>query len=631
MNTILGMGNSSIDFTQPNLSGFKKGETYEVFIGERLSDKEAIVRIKGENVRVNFENGVPKEEKAFIRITDINSQQIEAKVVNPQAKELQQTILKNQEQFSEAIKMLSNSNIPIDSENIKAVKDFMNKAHGSYKEKLDTIKALLRKNIKITAENLKAVHEALHGEKLNNLLMELIKNLDLKTEIFNSVDGFGFNNEGYSSQVEDFIRNIFDKEDALIEQDSTDEELQIDSSNEEVEILKNIAKGETGQVLANMDLAVKNFVVTRITKEMALAADNFKNLKREIIRNIDDMIYSLEESKLEHIKGTLENTINTLDRAILKSKIMLFTDMRTERELLVASSKLADARKLLAMGKNSEAKEILNEVKESLAKLNWKPSEKKVMHLVVREEIHNKTNNPENRLTSYINEIIQKPSQRGGAARNTYELLKRLGLNHDSEVAQHLTSNSNEFSKEDLQRNMKSIIMELIKGSLKNNMDFNGKLQKIIDNVTGQQILNQREGSQFHQSMFLNIPVNLGGRIENLKLFINSKKEREKIDWQNSTLYFLVETRKLGETGILLSSVDRKLSITIKNDRNDLKEELRPYIDRLKETLNSIGYNVVSCNFTKLNEANKEVKEENKSKSLEIQREYNKKGFDYRV
>ncbi len=46
----------------------------------------------------------------------------------------------------------------------------------------------------------------------------------------------------------------------------------------------------------------------------------------------------------------LETTISKLDNAILKSDMMLFTDMKTEKQLMNASTQLAEAKKLLAKG-----------------------------------------------------------------------------------------------------------------------------------------------------------------------------------------------------------------------------------------------------------------------------------------
>ena len=59
----------------------------------------------------------------------------------------------------------------------------------------------------------------------------------------------------------------------------------------------------------------------------------------------------------------LETTISKLDNAILKSDMMLFTDMKTEKQFMKASTQLAEAKKLFAKGDHAEAGKIVKEVK----------------------------------------------------------------------------------------------------------------------------------------------------------------------------------------------------------------------------------------------------------------------------
>ena len=63
-----------------------------------------------------------------------------------------------------------------------------------------------------------------------------------------------------------------------------------------------------------------------------------------------------------------------------------------------------------------------------------------------------------------------------------------------------------------------------------------------------------------YKAMFFNLPFLLGGKPENLKVYINSKNEGEQVQWENCSLYFLLDTKKLGDVGILLNSTDRNLS-----------------------------------------------------------------------
>ena len=65
--------------------------------------------------------------------------------------------------------------------------------------------------------------------------------------------------------------------------------------------------------------------------------------------------------------------------------MMLFTDMKTEKQLLQASTQLAEAKKLLSKGNHAEASKIVQEVKNMMDKIIFKPSEQKIIHYVKGE------------------------------------------------------------------------------------------------------------------------------------------------------------------------------------------------------------------------------------------------------
>ena len=118
-----------------------------------------------------------------------------------------------------------------------------------------------------------------------------------------------------------------------------------------------------------------------------------------------------------------------------------------------------------------------------------------------------------------------------------------------------------------------------------------------LTQLTGQQLLSKSDGNGSLQSLFFNLPLLLGGKPENLKVYINSKNEGDQVQWENCSLYFLLDTNKLGDVGILLNSIDRNLSITIKNDLPHFKEKMAPIAAITKEKLQEVGYNVTNISF----------------------------------
>ena len=191
--------------------------------------------------------------------------------------------------------------------------------------------------------------------------------------------------------------------------------------------------------------------------------------------------------------------------------------------------------------------------------------------------------------------------------RAMYDMVRSLGLNHESDVANSLVFHKNDgASQQELQQqNLKSILMKLTQGE-EVNQKLAQQAEQALTNITGQQLLSKSDGNGTLQSMFFNLPLMLGEKPENLQVFINSKNEGEQVQWENCNLYFLLETRKLGEVGILLNSTDRNLSITIKNDLPGFKEKMEPIAQMTKEKLQEVGYNVSSINFAKMNPVHKQ-------------------------
>lgn len=124
--------------------------------------------------------------------------------------------------------------------------------------------------------------------------------------------------------------------------------------------------------------------------------------------------------------------------------------------------------------------------------------------------------------------------------------------------------------------------------------------EQALNNLTGQQLLSKADSPGSMQSMLFNLPMLLGGNPENLQVFVNSKNEGNQVDWENCNLYFLIETKKLGDVGIMLSATERNLAITIKNDMPGFKGKMEPLASLAKEKLNEIGYNVSSLQFTRM-------------------------------
>ncbi|NNU86207.1 hypothetical protein ETC04_03330 [Geobacillus sp. MR] len=378
---------------------------------------------------------------------------------------------------------------------------------------------------------------------------------------------------------------------------------------------------------ASLSLESKQFLVQTVTKKMAQAALDFKNVKRDAMRQLETVAQLTEnKSPATRLQATsmLEMAIKQLDNAILKSDIMLFTDMATEKQLMKASSALAEAKKRLRQGDPVGARNIVNEVKNMLANLVFKPSEAKVKHFVMMQG--ETTADSSKVFLEQMNQVMQPPAD-GPSARHVFDTIRRLGLTHEYEAAEWLVFKGNQ--EESASQNMKEVLLRLAQSG---NESVARQAEQALTNLTGQQLLNKWDGTAGWQSFFFTLPLLWRNEVQNVNVYVNGRQHGEQIDWENCQLYFLLETRKLGDLGILLHANERNLSITLRNDRDDFAEKAKPFIDMAKEKLEEIGYRVTAVNVTKLaNEVQRKDEQPSPASSTRPYRRFAERGYDVTI
>ncbi|WNF37874.1 hypothetical protein RJD24_05350 [Bacillaceae bacterium IKA-2] len=386
------------------------------------------------------------------------------------------------------------------------------------------------------------------------------------------------------------------------------------------------------EVFQTQQLSSKDLIVKTVTEKLAKAQTDFKTIQREITRNLDNIQRLTETFKsqaIKQVKPLLETTIKKLDHAILKSEMMLFTDMKTEKRLMQASSQLAEAKKFLNKGNYKEANKIVQEVKNLIEKLEFKPSETKIKHFITKEEQNLQSRSAPQQLLQQFDEMTRRTAAPDFSARQAFDLVRGLGLNRDSEMAMLLASGKQADTESN--QNMKQALMQL-KQMEEEQGRVSQQTSQALSNITGQQLLSKSDTNTNLQSMFFNLPFLLEDEVKNLQVFVNSRNEGQQVDWENCNLYFLIETKKLGEVGILVTATDRNLSLTIKNDQPLFKEKLGSVADICKENLKEVGYNVASINFTTLTAAAKStVTPQEVSNEEKMIPTFTEKGFDFKI
>lgn len=366
--------------------------------------------------------------------------------------------------------------------------------------------------------------------------------------------------------------------------------------------------------LAALGLQSKDMIVQTVTKRMAEATKQFQQAKRDMMRNldaIDHLITQYKQAARPQVKQLLETTIKQLDQTILKSDAMLFADMTMEKKLLQASSQLAEAKKLLDKGQLAEAQKIVKQVKSTLEQMQFKPADVKVKHFIEAQSLKQQT--PEQALLQQWNEIVQpEPS-----ARHMLQTIHRLGFMHEADIANSLVFHG---ASEQSEETMKGLLMKLAQTG----GEGSKQVEQALTHMTGQQLLNKNDQGSAMQTLFFTIPLLLQKEVKDVKVYVNARNDGKRVDWENCSLYFLLETKKLGDVGVLLGANERTISVTFRNDREDFAERMRPLVETATKRLEEIGYRVGNVQFTTF------AKHEEKSNEPK-RATWTEKGYDFTI
>ncbi len=517
-------------------------------------------------------------------------------------------------------------------EKMEEVKAFLSETEGTLESKLETLQKSMDKDIEITKENLQTVHRAMHtsepvdvkmpeiprGQFLQSLPKEVrqeIKALMDKGMTFEDAaklvikeslsESFFIEHEGKNMEMSLDSSSVFSEvKESEIKHSKTSESKNIlmsetDHPLDELELLEEVFEtlGESLEEVAEMILpvvepeffkselpAVKMVQVT-MTEKMAETKKTFDIYQKAVSNQLDQII---EKPESVPVKEVLSQVIDKLDHIIMKTDVPLYTDMKTERDLLQSSGELELAKDLLDNDVD-KALEIIKSVKERVASIIYKPVKQKMFvasKQVLLENLYNK---------ELIKSMpIKFEGEMKSSPRAVLETLRTMGLNHEIEVSDRLVKEQRE---EKAPANLKMILLKLEESA-----DQRVQAKDTLENLTGQQLLNKLEIKSNKQQMTFNIPITLEGELKNIKVHVNAKKDRQKIDWKNSRLYFVIHLNKLGDTGVLVDVNNAKVNITIKNDRDDIENRMNPFVSEGLKRLEEVGFSASSIKYQKLNE-----------------------------
>ncbi|WP_240371421.1 hypothetical protein [Anoxybacteroides rupiense] len=584
--------------SQDGTAPLKEGDTVFVAIKEKVSANEAIVTIKGQDRYVRFQGNIPDKEKLVVQITGMDCDVLEVKAVSPSA--AAQAMAGNS--LAPIEQLLRKQGLFLTQAEREALKSFLEKTKGTMAEKLETIQALASKKLPLTSLHMQAVHEALHGEPLGDLLMELVEETKESPEVKETSPKppSDQKNGTAAENTSSWIGNETDSGTNM-------ETVQWTYGHEEW------FSGITPQA--------KELVVRTVTEKMAQATGEFQSWQREIGQKLEQAASILTARSTQvrsQARMSIEAAVYTLDRMILRGECMMFADMGTEKQLLQASAKLAEAKQLISAGKWSDAASIVQEVRQTVSSLRFQPADVKIQRFISEIQASPSASVSNQPLAGQIGRLLPAAAD-DFSARGIFEQLRLLGMHHEKEIAQAVMTQTGPLPS----KNMKSLLLSAGEGGY----GTASQAERAVLNLTGQQLLSRFEAKSHTQTMVYQLPLMMRDQMETVHVYLNSRNEDGKLDWQNCSLYFLLDTEQYGKIGLLLQAAERNLAITVKTDHEQVESALKPLMEAAKEHLNEIGYHVTKMTFAKMTEPAVSSSLQTPSASEKLQ----EKGYDITV
>ncbi len=370
----------------------------------------------------------------------------------------------------------------------------------------------------------------------------------------------------------------------------------------------------------------KAYLVTEVTIRMVTVKNDFDKFKKDALTVITE---TLEKADPKQMGEAVVKVADKLDKVIMNSDLTLYTDMKTERKLIGLSSDLQKVSEL-AQKDPRAALQWLKETKQRLDKLLFEPSKQKVQIFLKEDSARLAGMNQ--------NDIQQQASKMSQGAKPVLDFMRALGLNHEVELLDTVFASEFSDKSEKTQANFKQILLKLSAEDHEDQQQLVKAVEKGLSQLTGQQLLNKSEPQNDTQSLFFNIPLKTGDDSNHMKLYVKARKTVEKMDWENCSMYLLVDLKQYGETGIRIQSSQRQLSVSISNASENIMEVIKPFTADILAELKEIGYNpgeIKYIPFTKEKEVPAELPRVSQTAVFEAEAEIGavseRKGFELKI
>lgn len=442
----------------------------------------------------------------------------------------------------------------------------------------ETVATLLEKLVKNIQDAPKLIEESDSTVKIDKIHAETVQS----TEPSLNQDHKKVNDDMKESK-------IITSENHVISEDDSELELEIDPEIEKAISYALTHILEQAASIITEVFEIKQFVVKETNQATIEAKETFTTFKKDVV----ELLQLPEKPVKADMIQMVTKVIDRLEHLIMKSNVTLFTDMHMEKELMHASAKLLNAKDALIEGDVARAVKITTEVKATFEKMTFTPSVNRVQAFAtlktdqIINEFSQKQNGKAVKLDAQLERVLEifKDSNGVRQARDVAEIMRFMGVNHESEVSSKIEVKDTGKSHEWIDGNVKEILLKMMKEETESRTVQNQ--EKMMMNLSGQQMMNQPDQEGRKQFHFFNMPFEDGETIGNMKVYMNGRKNGGQLDPKNTELYFGMSLKKHGEVGVKITIQSGNVNVKVMSDN---KVALEPVFRELFEGLDDLGY-----------------------------------------
>lgn len=336
-------------------------------------------------------------------------------------------------------------------------------------------------------------------------------------------------------------------------------------------------------------LEIKTFLVEVTTEATIQAKKDFDTFQATVKTSLEALEVDMKTTRVgpEKIAADLSKVAEKVNDLILKSNVTLFTDMPTEKKLLLMSAELDQAQTFIKNGEFAKVQNLVRQTLDLLKSIKFDPSIRRVQVFAGQkmEQVADVLSGESKKMPLEKQVLEQlatlQDTQGNRMARDVLETLRYLGLNHEMETAELLDKGTTETTKAWHNSNVKELLLRLMKTEIENRTVAGA--EESLMNLSGQQMMNDTKSGQ-QPFYFFNFPIADGESLGNMKVIMKGVNRNQVMDWQNAELYFGVDLKSAGKIGIKVKIQDRKISLELLNESStDISAKLNGVLDELSD------------------------------------------------